>query len=339
MFRMQNGGRFIRRPTTKPTAKTPAEILSDTNSDTNTTHVRTIPDVTPTQPVPSVTPAEAKELLERGDVPPALVVRGSLNLSGRLWLRELPAWLRCVHLVVDNCPHLHTLPSDLHAERLSARRTPQLQELTGRFSIREAVHLGNSGIRRIQADLHAGRLSLNRCVQLEQITGMLSVGHLDVRHCSQLSHLEDTVNVAHSIELAESGLRGLPAHIKATLRWNNVPIDARIAFQPEKLSGREIMLMRNVQLRRVLLERIGLERFLMDVGGLILDRDRDAGGERRLIRVPLDDDEDLLAVLVKCPSTGGSYALRVPPHITSCREAIAWTAGLSSQEYVLTKET
>ena len=39
----------------------------------------------------------------------------------------------------------------------------------------------------------------------------------------------------------------------------------------------------------------------------VLDADRDAGGPRRLLGVPMPGDEDLVAVLVHCPSTGARY--------------------------------
>lgn len=351
MFRVQSGGRMIKRPhQAEGKAKLPeAEIQAgkETISPAQAPSPERLPSAPmptltlPASPpasgspngVPSVTPEEARQMFRRGDTPRALIVNGSLNLSGSAWLRTLPEWLRCAALIVDDCPHLSVLPSDLHADRLSARRCPQVREVVGRLSVRETVNLSGSGVRLIQADLHAGRLQLARCRDLTGIRGMVSVSHLDVRGCVALTALDSGLHVAQTIDVADSGLRGLPPHIRAGLRWNDVPVDARVAFTPEQLSGREIMQLRNVQRRRVLLERIGIEKFLADVGGLVLDRDRDAGGERSLIRVPFDDDEDLVAVLVKCPSTGGSYALRVPPSIRTCREALAWTAGLSVSEY------
>jgi hypothetical protein len=61
----------------------------------------------------------------------------------------------------------------------------------------------------------------------------------------------------------------------------------------------------------------------------VLDRDRDAGGERRLLRVRVEGDEDLVCVAVICPSTGRQYLLRVPPAMKTCRQAVAWTAGFA----------
>jgi Domain of unknown function (DUF6745) len=85
-------------------------------------------------------------------------------------------------------------------------------------------------------------------------------------------------------------------------------------------------------LRRVLLERFGLERFLTQANAQVLDVDQDAGGERKLLRVPIDGDEDLVCVLVHCPSTGLRYILRVPPTMKTCRAAIAWTAGFDDPD-------
>ncbi|HEX7380479.1 MAG TPA: hypothetical protein VF278_25420 [Pirellulales bacterium] len=37
-------------------------------------------------------------------------------------------------------------------------------------------------------------------------------------------------------------------------------------------------------------------------------------------------------VVVRCPSTGQQYVLRVPPNMRTCRQAIAWTAGFDDAE-------
>lgn len=339
MFRVQSGGRMIRKPQTEP-SKTP------TSAAPRPEEVATRP-LAPSQftaahddtaDIPTVTPQEARQLLRLPKPPTALNVSGSLNLSGAAWLHFLPEWLRCESLNVDDCPNLTNLPSDLHAGKVSARRCPKLHEVTGRLSVRGSLTLAGSGLERLDADLHASRLNLASCTDLREVRGAVSVTHLDLRGCSRLSELPISLHVTQALEVADCGLRSMPAHLRAGLRWNDVPVSAKVAFAPETLSGRDVMNIRNVQHRRVLLERLGIDRFLADVGGLILDRDTDAGGERQLVHVPFHDDEDLVAVLVKCPSTGGSYALRVPPHVRTCREAVAWTAGLSVQDYQPTQE-
>jgi hypothetical protein len=94
----------------------------------------------------------------------------------------------------------------------------------------------------------------------------------------------------------------------------------------------EILGERNAELRRVLLERFGFERFMEEAGAAVMDRDRDAGGERQLLRLKLEGDEDLVCVSVSCPSTGRRYLLRVPPAMRTCRQAVAWTAGFDNPE-------
>jgi hypothetical protein len=85
---------------------------------------------------------------------------------------------------------------------------------------------------------------------------------------------------------------------------------------------------------------MGLERFLREAEAQVLDIDTDPGGERRLIRVPMPGDEDLVCVLVHCPSTQHRYILRVPPTLQSCRAAAAWIAGFDNpDDYCPTLET
>lgn len=116
------------------------------------------------------------------------------------------------------------------------------------------------------------------------------------------------------------------------LRWRSVPVDERIAFRPETLTVDEILAESNAELLRIMLERFGFERFMCEVKAEILDEDRDPAGKRQLLRVPLENDEDLVCVSVYCPSTFRRYFLRVPPTMQSCRQAIAWTAGFDNPD-------
>ena len=88
----------------------------------------------------------------------------------------------------------------------------------------------------------------------------------------------------------------------------------------------------NVELRRVMLERVGMEWFIDRAQAEQLDADRDPGGERKLLRIRMAD-ESLVCVQVQCPSTGNRYILRVPPDMRSCRQAVAWTAGFSDPDH------
>ena len=93
------------------------------------------------------------------------------------------------------------------------------------------------------------------------------------------------------------------------------------------MTGQDILNTENAELRRVLIERLGYERFLQHVGGVIRDADTDTGGDRQLICVAFEDDEPLMVLRVTCPSTGHIHILRVPPDMRSCHQAAAWIAG------------
>ncbi len=88
----------------------------------------------------------------------------------------------------------------------------------------------------------------------------------------------------------------------------------------------------NLTYRAVLIERLGMG-WLVDQGdATTIDQDRDPGGVRRLLRFDFNGGEDIVCVVVHCPSTGNRYVLRVPPRTRTCREAIAWTAGFADAD-------
>jgi hypothetical protein len=90
----------------------------------------------------------------------------------------------------------------------------------------------------------------------------------------------------------------------------------------------------NAEHRRVLLEGIGYERIMRDLGGNQIHTD----GDMELVRVAADVDvEPIVLLKVKCPSTGSYYTLRVPPQMKDCETARRWT--LSDEALDLVKET
>ena len=204
---------------------------------------------------------------------------------------------------------------------------------------------GDTLLTDLPAQLECDTLNLSGCTRLEHIGFGLKVRVLDVTGCVSLKTLPDDAVVAGWCELANAGLERVPRSLHTRLRWQGLRVDERVALHPEELTGQEVLATRNLELRRILLERIGLEKLVSEVGGLILNRDRDAGGERKLVRIPLeaeyleDGDEDIVAVCLTCPSTGGQYVIRVPPWTRTCHEAAAWIAGFEDpDEYLLVVE-
>jgi hypothetical protein len=89
-----------------------------------------------------------------------------------------------------------------------------------------------------------------------------------------------------------------------------------------------------------MMERKGYEDFLREAKAEKLDQDFDPGGVRRLLRVAIPGDEDLVCLAVSCPSTGRQYLLRVPPNTRTCRGAAAWIAGFdNADDYTPIAET
>jgi len=133
-----------------------------------------------------------------------------------------------------------------------------------------------------------------------------------------------------SIDVANTGLRELPERYrKCQLDWRGVRINEQIAFHPERIHAPEILAEQNVEVRRVMLERVGWEKFLEEANPEVVDRDTDVGGERRLLAVRAPG-ERLVVVSLRCPSTGRHYLLRVPPRTRTCHEAVAWIAGFEN---------
>lgn len=117
--------------------------------------------------------------------------------------------------------------------------------------------------------------------------------------------------------------------------WNGVIVDdARIIECPESITIEEIEQAANVELRRVLIDRFGQSRFLTESGAEAIDED-EAGV---LYRKDMGDDEPIVMVKVvnrtaEPDGTFREYFLRVPPEITSAREAVAWTFDVETEDY------
>ncbi|MDO7877616.1 hypothetical protein Q5H93_22950 [Hymenobacter sp. ASUV-10] len=309
MFSINPRGRQLRRPSASPSsqAQEPAAPF------------RSGPTATPPPPVAPrhggvlrTTPEAARALLLSGRMPDELIVTGALRLSGEARLKELPTFLECTHLEVNDCPNLDLLPERLRATSVQAQRTG-IREITGDWLVREHLNLSNNP-------------------HLRRLPERLTARSLNVANCPQLRELPAGLHLTNWVEVAGSGLTGLPSGLRVNIQWQGTTVDERTAFSPEDLTGVEILNVRNVTRRRILLERFGLDRFIEEVGGLVIDRDRDAGGDRQLIRIPLEDDEAIVAMRVRCPSTAHSYVLRVPPHIRTCKRAAAWIAGFENEQ-------
>jgi antitoxin component YwqK of YwqJK toxin-antitoxin module len=103
-----------------------------------------------------------------------------------------------------------------------------------------------------------------------------------------------------------------------------------------RLRAMDILCISNVEIRRRCIEEIGYESLLDELEHSVIDRRAD----EELITIKWDEwEEDICLVKVKCPSTGAFYTLRVPPGMKSVEEAVAWTFGMTGEEYSPVSET
>jgi hypothetical protein len=255
----------------------------------------------------------------------------ALDVSGTE-IAEIPADAEIgLRLEANQCQRLTRLPDGLGVGVLSLRECPALVTLPRGLQVSFLDLTGCSALVALPDDLriHGGRLRVRDCPRLRVLpTSITLLSQLDIAGCLNITSLPDTLHVTSWIDVGGSGLTEVPPHLKGVgLRWRGVPVDERIAFRPETLKHDEVLSERNAEVRRVMLERYGLDRFMRDAKAETLDEDTDAGGRRRLLRLKLEGDEDLVCVTVICPSTDRQFVLRVPPGMRTCRQAIAWTAG------------
>lgn len=104
----------------------------------------------------------------------------------------------------------------------------------------------------------------------------------------------------------------------------------QVICAPDRLTRDDFFDEENVEARRIIQERMG-ERFVWEIGARFVD-----GGPRGVLyEVDLPGDRERVAryVQVQDVSTQREYYLRVPPTIQTAAEAVAWTFGLSRDEY------
>jgi hypothetical protein len=152
-----------------------------------------------------------------------------------------------------------------------------------------------------------------------------------------------------------------------------VLVPERIVTDPGSIKWEDIDAESNAEVRRVMVERYGIERYLVDSKAEVLHEDMDLlGHPRKLVRKKQPGDEDLVAVLVKNSTVepDGSrkdYLLLVHPELRplyetcrdcgrpteecdhpgrfgelqqmTCQNAVASTFGLRGEEYSPAVET
>ena len=116
--------------------------------------------------------------------------------------------------------------------------------------------------------------------------------------------------------------------------WRGMPVPSNLVERLSRLTLGQISTEPDAGLRRVMLEHYGYDRYLREAGARRVAED-ECGV---LWHLAFRDDEPLVMVEVvnSTPEPDGTrrtYWLRVPPQTRSAREGVAWTFGLTEQQY------
>ncbi|MGA6170638.1 DUF6745 domain-containing protein [Streptomyces sp. NPDC012600] len=126
----------------------------------------------------------------------------------------------------------------------------------------------------------------------------------------------------------------------ALYAWRGMPVPAAFLEELASLTPHRIREEENAELRRVMLEYYGYDRYLTESGARPVHRDETG----ILWRIALDGDEDVVMVEVvnSTPEPDGThrtYWLRVPPATRTAKEGVAWTFGLEGAAYAPVRQT
>lgn len=117
--------------------------------------------------------------------------------------------------------------------------------------------------------------------------------------------------------------------------WHGRPVDKRVIEAPETLRPEDVFAEEDPEMRKLLLARMTLLRFMKLARSRVIHRDRG----RALLAVNQPHGPPVTAVQVVCASTGKEYLLRVPPYMITCAAAVAWTFGMDPTVYSPVIET
>jgi len=108
---------------------------------------------------------------------------------------------------------------------------------------------------------------------------------------------------------------------------HGVRVPAHVVLNPERIAFRDIVAEPNAEVRRVLRERYGEGRYLVESGARVVDRDSETARKGAAPRVLLEDREKRRFLVGTDGSTKRTYYMEVPSTVETCREAHAALCG------------
>lgn len=125
----------------------------------------------------------------------------------------------------------------------------------------------------------------------------------------------------------------------------NIFVPSLFMEKPEKLTANDLIEINNMEIRRVLIEKMGEEKYLMNLSAKVQD-ESEFGTLYTYYERLLNRGTKRKAAMVKVknstPEPDGTYKdyfLQVPPNTKTARQAVAWSFGKTEKEYSPIKET
>jgi len=115
---------------------------------------------------------------------------------------------------------------------------------------------------------------------------------------------------------------------------HGVEVPEHVVLEPSKITVKEIETEQNVEVRRVMMEKYGQSRFLLDSGAKEIHKDD--WGILYSKEVPEDEPLVMVKVVNSTPEPDGShkdYFIRVPPDTTTARAGVSWTFAQEADKY------
>jgi hypothetical protein len=120
--------------------------------------------------------------------------------------------------------------------------------------------------------------------------------------------------------------------------WHGTEVPEEVIVNPKSIKMRTIDEERNIEIKRVMIERYGIENFLF--GSKKIHEDKYGS----LYQKDIGESEPFVALKVtnSTPEPDGSYKtyfIRVPPEIRRAKQGVAWTFSMTEEEYDPSDET
>jgi hypothetical protein len=122
--------------------------------------------------------------------------------------------------------------------------------------------------------------------------------------------------------------------------WHGVAVPERVIMAPESLTPHEVQTVWNAEIRRIMIRRIGYERYIRETAAELIHEEPDVHGPSvKLWHLPQSDGRPI--AVVECvngtPEADGTrkrYFLQVSARHTRPLDAVAATYRMSRREYV-----